>query len=461
MEKLLCSIKKIIPQSVYQRCQPIYHHSLALASAVMYGFPSRRIKVIAVTGTKGKSSTVEIINAILEEAGYKTALSNTIHFKIGDNLRPNLFKMSMPGRGFIQRFLRDAVHAGCDYAVIEMTSQGAAQYRHAFINIDVFVVTNISPEHIESHSSYEKYVEAKLAIGRQFETSQKKSAKNGGKNGKKDNNNVENMEKVLIINKDDPALKKFTELKADKKIEYSITETKPYTLLKNDGEDSHGNGLEFTYHGQKMTSHLSGLFNLYNILAAIKTAESQNVPIEKIKSAIQKFTGIKGRVERIVAGQDFTVIVDYAHTADSLEKLYQVFRPDPRAARPHKLIGVLGGTGGGRDRAKRKEMGKLATRYCDYVVLTNEDPYDEDPMTIINDVKTGTQGAQGAQGTQEATIILDRRLAIRDAIAHAKSSDIILITGKGTDPFIMGAKGNNIQWSDAKVAREELENVKK
>jgi UDP-N-acetylmuramoyl-L-alanyl-D-glutamate--2,6-diaminopimelate ligase len=342
MEKLLRSFERVIPRPLYRWGQPIYHRTFAFASALAYGFPSRRIKVIAVTGTKGKSSTVELVSAMLEEAGYRTAVSNTIRFKVAEQSRPNLFKMSMPGRGFMQKFLRQAVRAGCEYAIIEMTSQGSVLYRHTFINIDVFVVTNISPEHIESHGSYEKYVEAKLAIGTQFEKSKKKSKKN-------------NTKKTLIINKDDPALKRFIGLKADRKIEYSLGEMKPYSLLD-------GGGLEFTYDCELITSHLSGIFNLYNILAAIKAAESQGVSTEKIASALRKFKEIKGRVERIEAGQDFTVIVDYAHTADSLEKLYQVFKGS-------RLIAVLGGTGGGRDRAKRKEMGKLAAQYCDYIVL--------------------------------------------------------------------------------------------
>jgi UDP-N-acetylmuramoyl-L-alanyl-D-glutamate--2,6-diaminopimelate ligase len=438
MEKLLRSLEQCIPKPLYRWGQPIYHRTLALGSAIAYGFPSRRINVIAVTGTKGKSSTVELVSAMLEEAGHQTALSNTIRFKVGDQSRPNLFKMSMPGRGFMQRFLRQAVRAGCEYAVIEMTSQGASLYRHTFIDIDVLVVTNISPEHIESHGSYENYVAAKLAIGTQFEKSPKKN-------------------KVLILNTDDVNLEQFARLKIENKIQYSLGEMKPYSLLT--GNNGVSDGLEFTYNCQRMTSHLSGTFNLYNILAAIKTAESQGVSREKIASALRKFKEIKGRVERIEAGRDFTVIVDYAHTADSLEKLYQVFKGS-------RLIAVLGGTGGGRDRAKRKEMGKLAARYCDYVVLTNEDPYDEDPMHIIHDVKAGVEEIwrnhdNKATSDTKPTVILDRRLAIRDAISHATSGDIILITGKGTDPFIMGAHGNNIPWSDAQVAREELEKMNK
>ena len=164
MEKLLRSTEKIIPKKIYTWGQPLYHWILAFFSAVIYRFPSRHIKVIAVTGTKGKSSTTEILNAILEEAGYTTAVLNTIRFKIGGNSTDNLYKMSMPGRFFVQRFLRKAVDAKCDFAVMEMTSQGSLQFRHKFIELDAFIFTNLSPEHIESHGSYENYVQAKVNI---------------------------------------------------------------------------------------------------------------------------------------------------------------------------------------------------------------------------------------------------------------------------------------------------------
>jgi len=418
MEKILRSTEKMIPKKIYRLGQPIYHFSLAFLSALWYRFPSYRIKIIAITGTKGKSSTGELISAILEQAGYKTALSNTIRFKIGEKSTPNLFKMSMPGRGFMQKFIRDAVKAKCDYAVIEMTSQGSALFRHRFINIDTFIVTNISPEHIESHGSYENYVAAKMAIGHQFQRSRKNN-------------------KTLIVNGDDAEAKKFLALHADKKITYRLAEAKPYSLLEN--------GVEFNYDCVRIQSRLSGIFNIYNMLAAIKATENRGVELQKIVTALRNFTVIRGRMEHINAGQDFDIIIDYAHTVDSLKKVYEVFAGK-------RIIGVLGGTGGGRDKWKRKEMGKIAANNCDYVVLTNEDPYDEDPVQIINDVK---------EGAPDATIILDRRLAIRDAISHAQKSDIIVITGKGTDPFIMGPNGNNTPWSDAKVAREELENFLK
>ncbi len=401
----------------------MYHRIIVLLAAIWYGFPSRKIKVIGITGTKGKSSTVEILNAILEESGYKTALSNTIRFKIGPFSSENLYKMSMPGRFFIQRFIHKAVKNKCDYAIIEMTSQGSLLYRHKHIHMNTFLFTNLSPEHIESHGNYENYINAKVEIAKQLSRSKKTN-------------------KAIIVNGDDEESVRFLECKADKKITYSIKDVAPFNIKKE--------GLEFTLEGQTVQSKLSGIFNLYNIVAAISAARNEGVTTETIIRAIQKFDGIQGRVEKIEVNntkikQDFTVIVDYAHTQDSLEKLYQVFQNS-------RKICVLGGTGGGRDKWKRKEMGKIADTYCDEIILTDEDPYDENPQAIIDDV------AQGIV-SKKPLCILDRRQAIKEALSKAKTGDTVLITGKGTDPYIMGPKNTRTPWSDAKVTKEELEKL--
>ena len=424
LDSTLNHIRRIIPARLFSSLQRPYHLALSLSAAILYGFPSKDIKIIAVTGTKGKSSTVEIVNAILEEAGYQTALSNTIRFKIGDRSEPNLHKMSMPGRFFMQRFIQRAVLAGCQYIVIEMTSQGALFFRHKYIDIDTLIFTNLSPEHIEAHGSYENYVASKLSIAATLADSSKPN-------------------KTLIVNADDKEGERFMACQADRKITYSVHDVEPYTVKKE--------GLEFRLANRQMRSPLSGLFNLYNIVAAVTCAESEGVSIDKIAAALERFGDIPGRVEKVEAGQDFTVIVDYAHTADSLEKLYKVFRPDPDDSRSgeYRMIGVLGGTGGGRDTSKRAIMGALADRYCDEVILTDEDPYDEDPNKIVADVATGVT-------SKLPSVIMDRRAAISTALRLAKKGDIILITGKGTDPYIMGPNGTKTSWSDSAVAREEI-----
>jgi len=419
-EKILRQIEKIIPAKLYGFFQPSYHYLMALLGAIIYRFPSRKLIVVGITGTKGKSSTTEILNAILEEAGFKTAVQNTVRFKIDQNSEDNKFKMSMPGRFFMQKFLRRAVKAKCQYAILETTSQGAQFSRHRFINFDGLIVTNISPEHIEAHGSYEKYKDAKLSIGRALVKSKKKR-------------------KVLVVNGDDKELAPFLALNIPEKINFSAEDAKPYELRLHD--------TDITIEKTLITTHLSGLFNIYNMVSAITYAKSQSIGVSTIKSALERFKGIRGRVEKIKISdnQQFEVIVDYAHTADSLEKLYQVFQDS-------RKICVLGNTGGGRDKWKRPAMGKVANQYCDEIILTNEDPYDEDPKAIVEEVAGGI-------ASKQYKIIMDRREAIREALKLAQTGDTVLITGKGTDPCICGPNGTKIPWDDATVAREELEKL--
>ncbi|OIO32858.1 MAG: hypothetical protein COZ49_04045 [Candidatus Yonathbacteria bacterium CG_4_10_14_3_um_filter_47_65] len=412
-EKLARFMRRIIPAKIFG---PSYHFTLAGAGAFRYGFPSRKIFLLGVTGTKGKTSTVELVNAILEKAGYKTAIAGTLRIKIGDVSERNLFKMTMPGRMFLQGFLRRAIDAGCQYAIIEMTSEGVRQFRHRFLDLDALIFTNISPEHIESHGSYEKYLVAKLSLARSLTSSKKKYT-------------------WMIANGDDKEAKKFCEV-ADKSecISYSLHDAHKRKVTPAQ--------TTFTLDGVTITSRLLGEFNLYNMLAAASFAKTQGIPIETVKTALEGVAMIRGRFEAVEEGQNFRVIVDYAHTPDSLEKAYG-------ALGDTRKICVLGGTGGGRDAWKRAVMGKIADRECSHIILTNEDPYDEDPYHIVNMI------AEGIAKTP-FDIVMDRREAIARALQLADKDSTIIITGKGTDPYIMGPNGSKTPWDDASVVREEL-----
>jgi len=417
MESLISLLKKLLPQSLFRLLQLPYHYLLALLGVIVFGFPARKITVIAVTGTKGKSSVVELVSALLDEAGYKTAHASTIHFKIGDIKERNLHKMTMPGRFFLQSFLRKAVKAGCAYAVIEMTSEGARQFRHKFIALDALIFTNLAPEHIESHGSYENYVAAKVSLARALETSKKQN-------------------KVLVVNGDDKEADKFL---------HAFTGRK-YVYTKQDagGPVVTSEGVSFNWEGVRMESKLPGEFNLYNILSAITYGKAIGIPTETLLSGVKKVTSILGRAQKI-EGVDFSVIVDYAHTPDSLEQFYQTYAGKYR-------ICILGNTGGGRDTWKRPIMAGIADKYCDEIILTNEDPYDENPEGIIHEMAAGVKNKQ-------PTLIMDRREAIHFALQKASKGDAVLITGKGTDPYIMGPHGSKQVWDDATVAREELRKV--
>jgi UDP-N-acetylmuramoyl-L-alanyl-D-glutamate--2,6-diaminopimelate ligase len=420
MEKILRRIEKVIPKKIYRFFQPAYHFLLSATGTALYRFPSRHIHVIAVTGTKGKSSTCEFVNAILEAAGKKTAILSTIRFKVGETTRPNKYKMTMPGRFFTQKFLRQAVDAGCEYAIIEMTSEGARFYRHLGVELDALIFTNLSPEHIESHGSFANYKKAKLRLRQRLAKSSKPF-------------------RVSIANADNEHAPSFLIYPVERNIGYSLKDA--YIISESD------TGSVIKWRGERISIPLPGKFNISNALAALTFAAEFGIPLVDAKKGIEALSLIRGRVERVEAGQDFAVIVDYAHTDDSLRKLYETF-PTSRK------IAVLGSTGGGRDSWKRPVLGKIADEYCDEIIITNEDPYDEDPVKIINEVASGVV-------SHKPTIILDRREAIAHALSLAGTGDTVLISGKGTDPYIMGPNGSRIPWDDATVAREELEKMKK
>jgi len=389
-------IKKFTPGFLLS----FYHYCLAAIGAFFYGFPSEGLVVIGVTGTSGKSTVVELSSLILETAGFKIASLSSLKFKIKDKEWENKLKMTMPGRMKIQRFLKQALKSGCKYIVLEITSEGIKQHRHKFINFDTAVFTNLSPEHIESHGSFEKYRAAKGEL-------------------------LKATKKIHIINRDDENSDYFWKIPAEKKIGYSLKEI---GLLPRDFK-------------------LLGQFNLYNALAAIEIARSHGVSLEVCQRALEKIKVIPGRMETIVK-EPFKVIVDYAHTPVALEQVYKTLRSKTEGA---KLICVLGSCGGGRDKWKRPVLGKIASQYCDKAIITNEDPYNEEPMDIIDQVA----------GDTKAEKILDRKEAIRKALSLASPGDVVIITGKGSEPWMCVKNNKKIPWSDKKIVLDFLKDSTK
>jgi len=410
-------LKKIVPEPVVALCRPLYHSILSFIMSLSYGLPARKLTVIGITGTKGKSTVAEMVFAILRAAGYKTALLSTIRFAIEETSEPNRFKMTLQGRGFAQSFMSKALKAGCTHLVIEVTSESVLQYRHWFLNLDGLIVTNIQKEHIERHGSFEKYVEAKRSIVDTLVRSSKHF-------------------RVLVSNTDIPESNSFLSARVPKALGFSSHDIRNFS--------GNERSISFEYGGTNFSVPIAGEFNALNALASIKLCEAFGVPLATSATTLATLPKVRGRVEHIDVGQDFLAVVDYAHTPDSLSALYNAF-PN------HQKICVLGNTGGGRDTWKRPLMGKIADEACEKVILTNEDPYDEDPRAIIDDV------ASGMQRTPE--IITDRREAIRAALRAARPGSVVLISGKGTDPYIMGPKGAKTPWSDATVVREELERL--
>lgn len=390
-----------------------YHFAVAILGSVVFFFPSRRMPVIGVTGTKGKSSTTELINAIFEEANYNTALINSIRIKIGDRSERNASGRSMPGRFFLQRFLARAYASQCDIAIIEMTSEGARQHRHRGISMDALVFLNLAPEHIESHGSFEKYADAKFELGKHLARSRKRP-------------------RSILANAKDPQSARYLALPVEQKIAFDLSKHAP---------SASSTGGSFEIDGRRIAISLPGEFSLENALAAAEVARAFGIKVETIARALEKVRRIPGRADRIDLGQDFTVVIDYAHTPDSLSALLDTY------AGARKIC-VLGGAGGGRDTWKRPVMGKIAEEKCDTVILSNDAPYGGDPAAIIAEIARDMK--------KTPTIIPDRRDAVQHAIKIAKSGDVVLLTGMGLDK-IADAQGRTLNMTEYDVAHDAIE----
>ncbi|MBU0649001.1 UDP-N-acetylmuramoyl-L-alanyl-D-glutamate--2,6-diaminopimelate ligase [Patescibacteria group bacterium] len=427
---MLNFLRKIIPQPVFK----VYHFALANLANLFYGFPSKKLIVIGVTGTNGKSTTVNLIAKVLEQAGHKVGFCTTVNFKVGEREWLNKSKMTMLGRFQLQRLLRQMVRAGCGFVVIETSSQGLIQYRHLGVEYDVAIFTNLTPEHIEAHHGFENYKKAKAQLFSHLTRFPNKII--GGKK----------IPKIIAVNADDEHVDYFLEFKADKKITFSIDKPSDY---RAEQVEILPDGARFKVRGQDFQTKLLARFNVYNALAALAACGAFGVDLVSASRALAKIKNIPGRLEYIDQGQDFKVMVDYAPEPESLRQLYNFLNSISK----NKLIHVLGSAGGGRDKSRRPILGRLAGKRADYVIITNEDPYDEDPNGIIDQVAVGALGA-GKILEKDLFKILDRRAAIKKAIDLAQADDFVLVTGKGAEQAMVVEGGRKVAWDDREVVRE-------
>lgn len=431
--------RRIIPQPVFEFLQPAYHFLLAFAGALLYRFPSRKMTVIGVTGTKGKTTACNMIAHMLQESGQKTGMTTTVNFRIGEKVWRNEAKQTMLGRFQLQKMLRRMADAGCVYAVVETSSEGIMQFRHTFVDYDVSVFLNLSPEHLDRHKGFENYRAAKMKLFKKL--SRKKKG-------------------IGVYNLDDENAVHF--LGIPQEVQYGYT-------LSHDGAHAHGRlqrvvelknvalhaaGSEFTIRDERFTLPLIGEFNVQNAGAAICVGLSQGLAMDVIKKALATFTGVPGRMELVPNDKGFAVIVDYAHEPKSLEAVYKAVTDAGIKQSGGKLICVFGATGGGRDKWKRPVMGRVAAYYCDEIVLTNDDPYDEDQAAIIADIRAGIAHAPFVRGNIHE--IIDRREAIRKAIGLARPGDAVVLTGKGGETVMVVEKEKRIPWDERKIVEEEL-----
>jgi len=464
MDKILYIIKRFIPKKIFKLLQPVYHYILSGLAALWYQWPSGRLIVIGVTGTTGKTTSVYLIAKTLMSAGYKVGYTSTAMFNDGKKEWLNDKKMTMVGRFFTQKLLRNILRNKCQYAIIETTSEGIRQFRHKFINYDILVFTGLYPEHVESHGGFKNYKEAKGKLFAHLKNCQTKYI-NGERFVEKHITGIKKLDlnrvkKTIIVNKDDEHANYFLNFWSDVKIAYTNKEAATDSIKNleiinyGDVEVSNG-GTSFRINNKKINLQLLGNFNVTNAMNAVTICLNQKISLEEIKVGLGSVAGVPGRFERIDEGQNFTVIVDYAFEPKAIKKLYEIITLIPHS----KVIHVIGSAGGGRDVARRPKLGEIAGKKADYVIITNEDPYDEDPQNIIDQVFVGAKRV-GKNSNKDLFKILDRRQAIIKALRLAQKNDIVLITGKGNEQAICIASGEKIKWDDREVTKKELKKLK-
>lgn len=411
--------------------------ALARAAAAFYGHPARRLGVVGVTGTDGKTTTVHLVASVLEAAGRPTGYLSSAELKAGGETRLNASHMTTLEAPEVQALLARMVDAGDHYAVIEASSHGLALHRVDGCEFDVGVFTNLSRDHLDFHGTLDQYRQAK---GRLFEML--------------DHSADKGLPKAAVLNADEPDSSWLRSLTKARILTYCVT-------LNGDIRAGHiaarSRGIEFEMEGVvgslRVKGRLLGRHNVYNYLAAAGVAYSQGLSAEEIRIGLERFTGVPGRMERIEEGQEFEVLVDIASTPKALQEVLDVLRP----VTVGRLWAVFG-CAGERDPARRDGMGRVAGEAADFVVLTNEDPRSEDPDAIIGEIARGLREA-GRSEESDFVRISDRRRAIAYAFQRAEPGDTVLLAGKGSEQSIVIGR-EHTPWDERVVARELLRELK-
>jgi len=435
---LKSTIRKYVPENIIS----VYHYTLASLASLIYGNPSKDMVVIGITGTKGKTSTANFIWSALNNSGLKTGLIGTANIRIGDKESMNEYHMTMPGRFKLQNLMSQMVKDGCKYCVMEVTSEGIKQWRHKGIIFDTVIFTNLTPEHLPSHGgSFENYKKAKGKLFESLSQNQHKII-----DGRKIN-------KTIIVNKDSEHSDYFLSFKADKKITYAINN--PADFVAKEIANNY-TGVDFKIDSTVFSLSILGTFNVYNALPAVIVAKEAGFRDELIQEGLKNLNLIPGRMEKIEEGQNFTVIVDYAHEKQSMNAVLDTAKEIVKET-SNKIIVLLGAEGGGRDKSKRPLMGEIAAKKADYVIVSNVDPYEDDPKEILEDIARASEN-HDKKRDENLFVVEDRREGIKKALSLASKNDIVIITGKGAEQSIC-IGGKSYPWDDRKVVREELGNM--
>ncbi len=427
-----------------------WHFAWSIIGSIMLKGCQDKMIMVGITGTKGKSTVVSMLSFVLSQLDINFASYSTMEIWKNKKRLSNSQKMTMPGRWYLPKFFREAYKEGAKIGIVEVTSWGLEQFRADCFDFDVVAITNLQKEHIEIHGGFDNYKKAK---GRLFQLLMKR------KNKYIDNKKVE---KVSIVNFDDLNENFFVSFNADKKYVISIKDSQHNSkanilnlnLVKPEKLEVSEKGIQFVLDGVSFDIKLYGVFNVYNILTALTILKAMKINMNDVADALREYKGASGRMEFVKTKSNINVVVDYAHTPDSLKAVLTALK----GLGFKKIISVIGSCGGsGRDKWKRPEMGRIASEMSDYVIITNEDPYDEDPSKIVNNIY------DGVLDKNKARIILDRETAIKKAIDLIKNdNEIVILTGKGAEKVIMvkdGVKGFKKQSyeGDYNIAKKYLD----
>jgi len=424
-------VKKMIPNGVFQAVEPTGHLVEAMIMTTRYGFPGRKLKVIGVTGTNGKTTTSFMIHTMLHDAGIKSALITTVGYGIGDDIIHQKQHITSPKAAVLQQRLKAFAEAGVEWVVLETSSHGLAQHRVWGVPYQVAVMTNITHDHLEYHGTFERYLEAKTKL---FKITNKHGLKFG------------------VANAEDPNADMFLKY-VDNKTTYGIKKGELQAKnvnLKSDGTTYTAFIGDDNY---EIKVNIPGEFNVSNSLAAIAVGRKLGLTKQQIEQGIAALKTVEGRMNLIEAGQKFKVIVDFASTPDGYQKFFESMRPLVKG----KLIAVFG-SAGRRDETKRAEQGSIAGKYADVVVLTEEDDRDEDGAYILKQIAEGAT-SQGKKENKDMFTVHSREEAIGFAMTLAKNkNDAVVLLGKGHEKTIERTDGE-YPWDETQAARAALESL--
>ena len=432
-----------LPQLVVERSPA----ALAEAAAWWYGDPSHELGVVGITGTDGKTTTAFLAAGALAAAGLSSGLSGTVATQIGDRREANPEHTTTPGAPLLQRTLRAMVAGGNAVAVVETTSHGLAADRVLGIAYDVAILTNLTHEHIEFHGSWEAYRDAKLSLFERLSAGPLNPVKELG--GRR-------WPKAAIVNADDPNAGAFIGVAQEAGARVLTYGTDPAADVRATHVEEDARRLRIAVAAPSgdgsVDLHLAGRFNVHNALAVVALGEVLELDPAAVRAGLAAVEGVPGRMERLEAGQPFGVVIDYAHTPVSLEKVLGLLAP-LAAARGGELV-VVFGSAGERDVEKRPMMGRIAGRLARLVVVTDEDPRDEDSAKILADIARGAEDA-GKRRDRDLFLIADRPTAIAAAFERARPGDIVLLAGKGHEQSIIGPEGP-VPYDERSAATEAL-----